>query len=32
MNILMLFGNNPLKQSGAVSLDLFNEFKKEDTA
>jgi len=28
MNILMLFGNNPLKQSGAVSLDLFNEFKK----
>ena len=28
MNILMLFGNHPLKQSGAVSLDLFNEFKK----
>jgi len=28
MNILMLFGNHPLKQSGAVTLDLFNELKK----
>jgi glycosyltransferase involved in cell wall biosynthesis len=28
MNILLLFGNNPLRHSGAVSLDLFNEFKK----
>ena len=24
----MLFGNHPLKQSGAVTLDLFNELKK----
>jgi len=28
MNILMFFGNHPLKTSGSVSLDLFNGFKK----
>lgn len=28
MNILMIFRNNPLKTSGAVSLDLFNDFRK----
>jgi glycosyltransferase involved in cell wall biosynthesis len=27
MNILMIFCNNPLRDSGAVTLDLFNEFK-----
>lgn len=28
MNILMIFFNNPLEVSGAVTLDLFNEFRK----
>jgi len=28
MNILMIFRNNPLETSGAVTLDLFYEFKK----
>jgi glycosyltransferase involved in cell wall biosynthesis len=27
MNILMIFRNNPYEASGAVTLDLFNEFK-----
>ncbi len=27
MNILMIYYNNPLKDSGAVTFDLFNEFK-----
>ena len=29
MNILMIFRNNPFEASGAVTLDLFNEFKSK---
>jgi len=29
MNILMIFRNNPLEVSGAVTLDLFNDFKSK---
>ncbi|MEO6488419.1 MAG: glycosyltransferase [Ferruginibacter sp.] len=29
MNILMIFRNNPLETSGAVTLDLFNDFKNK---
>lgn len=29
MNILMIFRNNPLETSGAVTMDLFDEFKKK---